>query len=145
MQACFLMCLIAAFIPLTEFRQPETRKKYDIQTDIEVLDTVDTAAKQKESYTGEKLIEAIEDLKLDSLVMGSRGLGVIKTIIVGSVAKYVLAYSIPRPSSSTQISSISINIIRNFGFGFLIIYHQLLAWVLMLDLYVLLGLGDLFS
>ncbi|KAL6970233.1 hypothetical protein U1Q18_029935 [Sarracenia purpurea var. burkii] len=86
-------------IPLTEFSNPISIKKYGVKPDPETLDIVSTAAEQKEIvvllkiYWGdarEKICEAIDSIPLSCLVIGNRGLGKLKRVIMGSVSNYVV-------------------------------------------------------
>ncbi|KAJ3677068.1 hypothetical protein LUZ60_002792 [Juncus effusus] len=86
-------------IPFVEFKEMHLTVQYGLKPDAEVLDILEIAAKTKELkitakiYWGdarEKLCDAVDELKLSSLVVGSRGLGALKRVLLGSVSNYIV-------------------------------------------------------
>ncbi|XP_042465299.1 universal stress protein PHOS32-like isoform X1 [Zingiber officinale] len=107
----------SAPIPLSEFRELEVLKRYDLEVDALVLDALDTAARQKEAiivlklYAGdprEKLCDAVEDLKLDSLVMGCRGLGQIQSFYEISIEHTIPCWMFLQDPSGQRIKPCSV-------------------------------------
>ncbi|MQL98769.1 hypothetical protein Taro_031483 [Colocasia esculenta] len=87
------------FIPLSDLCDPGIAKKYGVKPDAETLDILTCLAEQKKVvvvlkvYWGdarEKICEAIDDIPLSCLIIGNRGLGKIKRVILGSVSNYVV-------------------------------------------------------
>ncbi|XP_052190696.1 universal stress protein A-like protein [Diospyros lotus] len=86
-------------IPLEELNDMNVCKKYGLTPDPEVLDILNAASMTKgvevaaKIYWGdprEKLCDSVENLKFDVLVLGSRGLGLVQRLLLGSVSTYVV-------------------------------------------------------
>ncbi|KAH7434283.1 hypothetical protein KP509_06G009300 [Ceratopteris richardii] len=86
-----------AFVPLDSYAD-NALSQYGIKRDDELLDLLKTEAPQKDNvvfkvYWGdarEKICDAVTDLPLNFLVMGSRGLGPLKRTLLGSVSNHVV-------------------------------------------------------
>ncbi|KAM0962582.1 hypothetical protein ACFX13_022105 [Malus domestica] len=85
-------------IPVKEFSDPTIMKKYGVTPDAETIDIADTATQKEVTvvmkiYWGdarEKILEAIDKTPLSFLVIGNRGLGKLKRVIMGSVSNHIV-------------------------------------------------------
>ncbi|MFQ6628424.1 hypothetical protein Gotur_007907 [Gossypium turneri] len=78
------------FVPLIEFSDPATLKKYGVKHDPEVVEIVEVLMKVYWGDPREKLCEAIDSIPLSCIIVGNRGLGKLKRAIMGSVSNYVV-------------------------------------------------------
>ncbi|GLJ06712.1 hypothetical protein SUGI_0045950 [Cryptomeria japonica] len=90
----------APLVPLEEIDNPSIMLKYGIKFSADILQQLRLAASQKDLtvalkvYWGDargKLCRAEVDLELHCLVVGSRGMGMLKRAIMGSVSEYVIS------------------------------------------------------
>lgn len=86
-------------IPYGEFTDVGLMARYGVTVSAEVFDSLARLRSSKQVtvvgkvYYGdakEKLVDAIVELPLDALVVGSRGLGGLKKVFLGSVSDYVV-------------------------------------------------------
>ncbi|KAJ7519795.1 hypothetical protein O6H91_20G055600 [Diphasiastrum complanatum] len=89
-------------IPLSELGDAHLMKKYGVTFDSEVLSLLELAAEEKQlivvakAYYGDardKLCDAAANIPLDCLILGSRGSGTLKRILLGSVSNYVVSHA----------------------------------------------------
>lgn len=89
----------APLVPLEEIGRSGIMVKYGVRFTAEIIEEVRLVAAQKDLtvhlkvYWGdarEKLCDAEADLQLNSLVVGSRGMGPLKRAIIGSVSEHVV-------------------------------------------------------
>nr|ACZ74623.1 cold stress protein-like protein [Wolffia arrhiza] len=87
------------FIPLNELSDPGIHKKYGIKPDEETLDILRDLAKEikveiiLKVYWGdprEKILEAADHIPLSCLIIGNRGFGKLKRVLMGSVSNYIV-------------------------------------------------------
>ncbi|KAL5207477.1 hypothetical protein ABZP36_031912 [Zizania latifolia] len=90
---------LAALVPMLEFMEMNVQVGYGINPDKEVLEILQAESRSKKVeilakvYWGdarEKLCEAVDDLKVNTFVLGCRGLGPLKRALLGSVSNYVV-------------------------------------------------------
>lgn len=86
-------------IPFVELSEEGVMKRYNVTVSPEVYESLNNLVKSKQVtvfgkvYYGdakEKLLDSIVELPLDALVLGSRGLGGLKKVFLGSVSDYVV-------------------------------------------------------
>ncbi|XP_047307681.1 universal stress protein PHOS32-like [Impatiens glandulifera] len=88
-------------IPMAELSDPVIMKKYGVKPDIETLDIINNASKQKEItvimkiFWGdprEKICEAIDKIPLNCLIIGNRGLGKLQRQLKEKQHEVLLKY-----------------------------------------------------
>ncbi|MCO5575455.1 hypothetical protein L7F22_029256 [Adiantum nelumboides] len=86
-------------VPLSEFLTPGVASKYGVTQDVQSLSFMVQEAKHRKVevvfkiYWGDardKICDAVVEIPLDCIVMGSRGLGQLKRTVLGSVSNYVV-------------------------------------------------------
>jgi len=98
-------------IPLAEEEEPGTQRRYNLKQDEEVQSYLKEAVTAKKAtvvfkvYWGdpkENICKSVNDVPLDFLVMGCRGLSALKRTFMGSVSNYV-SNSVPCPVTIVKL------------------------------------------